>query len=212
MSTEDRNLHHSEPEIDELTQDRYLGGHEYDGIRELDNRMPRWWLYLFYATIVFAAVYMIGYHVLPEGSRWASQEVEYEKEIAAAALIMPADPHASIDLASLVPMTEQADLAAGEEIYIKICVTCHGKFAEGLVGPNMTDPYWIHGDTTSNTITVKDLYNVMITGVIEKGMISYKDQLTPVQMQQVIGFIFSLQGTNPPKAKQPEGHKYDIIG
>jgi len=212
MSTEDKNLHHSEPEIDELTQDRYLGGHEYDGIRELDNRMPRWWLYLFYATIVFAAVYMIGYHVLPEGSRWASQEVEYEKEIAAAALIMPADPHASIDLASLVPMTEQADLAAGEEIYIKICVTCHGKFAEGLVGPNMTDPYWIHGDTTSNTITVKDLYNVMITGVIEKGMISYKDQLTPVQMQQVIGFIFSLQGTNPPKAKQPEGHKYDIIG
>jgi cytochrome c oxidase cbb3-type subunit 3 len=212
MSTEDKNLHHSEPEIDELTQDRYLGGHEYDGIRELDNRMPRWWLYLFYATIVFAAVYMIGYHVLPEGSRWASQEVEYEKEIAAAALIIPADPHASIDLASLVPMTEQADLAAGEEIYIKICVTCHGKFAEGLVGPNMTDPYWIHGDTTSNTITVKDLYNVMITGVIEKGMISYKDQLTPVQMQQVIGFIFSLQGTNPPKAKQPEGHKYDIIG
>ncbi|PKP47528.1 MAG: cytochrome C [Bacteroidetes bacterium HGW-Bacteroidetes-11] len=212
MSTEDRNLHHSEPEIDELTQDRYLGGHEYDGIRELDNRMPRWWLYLFYATIVFAAVYMIGYHVLPEGSRWASQEVEYEKEIAAAALIMPADPHASIDLASLVPMTEQADLAAGEEIYIKICVTCHGKFAEGLVGPNMTDPYWIHGDTTSNTITVKDLYNVMITGVIEKGMISYKDQLSPEQMQQVIGFIFSLQGTNPPKAKQPEGHKYDIIG
>jgi len=181
-------------------------------MRELDNRMPRWWVYLFYATIVFAAGYMIGYHVLPEGSRWASQEVEYEKEIAAAALIMPADPHASIDLASLVPMTEQADLAAGEEIYIKICVTCHGKFAEGLVGPNMTDPYWIHGATTTNTITVKDLYNVMITGVIEKGMISYKDQLSPEQMQQVIGFIFSLQGTNPPNAKKPEGHKFDVIG
>jgi cytochrome c oxidase cbb3-type subunit 3 len=212
MSTEDKNLHHGEPEIDELTQDRYLGGHEYDGIRELDNRMPRWWLYLFYVTIVFSAVYLIGYHVLPEGSRWASQEMEYENEIAAAALNMPADPHASIDLASLVPMTEQSDMAAGEEIYNKICVTCHGKFAEGLVGPNMTDPYWIHGDTTTNTITVKDLYNVMITGVIEKGMISYKDQLSPEQMQQVIGFIFSLQGTNPPNAKKPEGHKFDVIG
>lgn len=212
MSTEDKNLHHGEPEIDELTQDRYLGGHEYDGIRELDNRMPRWWLYLFYVTIVFSAVYLIGYHVLPEGSRWASQEMEYENEIAAAALIMPADPHASIDLASLVPMTEQSDMAAGEDIYNKICVTCHGKFAEGLVGPNMTDPYWIHGDTTTNTITVKDLYNVMITGVIEKGMISYKDQLSPEQMQQVIGFIFSLQGTNPPNAKKPEGHKFDVIG
>jgi len=212
MSTEDKNLHHGEPEIDELTQDRYLGGHEYDGIRELDNRMPRWWLYLFYVTIVFSAVYLIGYHVLPEGSRWASQEMEYENEIASAALFMPADPHASIDLTSLVPLTSQADMAAGEEIYNKICVTCHGKFAEGLVGPNMTDPYWIHGDTTSNTIRVKDLYNVMITGVIEKGMISYKDQLTPEQMQQVIGFIFSLQGTNPPNAKQPEGHKFDLIG
>lgn len=212
MSTEDKNLHHGEPEIDELTKDRYLGGHEYDGIRELDNKLPRWWLYLFYITIIFSAVYLVGYHVLPAENKWSSQEQEYDKEVAAAAALKPADPHGSIDLASLTPLTDAENLAAGEEIFNKICVTCHGKFGEGLVGPNMTDEYWIHGDTTQAVIRVMDLYNVMLTGVLEKGMISYKDQLTPEQFQQVIAFIFSLQGTNPPKPKAPEGHKFDGIG
>lgn len=209
MSTEDKHLNHDEPEIDPLTNDRYLGGHEYDGIRELDNKMPRWWLVLFFGSILFSIVYLIGYHVT---EWWPLQDEEYAIEMAAAESAMPADPHASIDLESLMPMTGESELAAGEVIFGKLCATCHGKFAEGLVGPNMTDMFWIHGDTTSTAIRVRDLYQVMLTGVIQKGMISYKDQLSPTQMQEVIGFIFSLQGTNPPKPKAPEGHEYQTIG
>jgi cytochrome c oxidase cbb3-type subunit 3 len=192
-----------------LTNDRYLGGHEYDGIRELDNKLPRWWLYLFYVTIIFSVIYLVGFHIT---EWWPLQEVEYENEIAAAKSSLPVNPHESIDLNALASMTDEGDLAAGQEIYNKICVTCHGKFGEGLVGPNMTDMFWIHGDTTINAIRVQDLYKVMLTGVIEKGMISYKDQLTPTQFQQVISFIFTLQGTNPANAKAPEGHEFEVIG
>jgi len=198
-----------EPEIDELTKDRYLGGHEYDGIRELDNRMPRWWLYLFYITIVFAVVYMLGYHVT---GWWPSQDKEYEIEMAEQAAIKKANPEPVVDLEAMVPMTDPADLAAGQETYKKICSVCHGQNGEGLVGPNFTDQYWIHGDSTNNTISIKHLYNVVITGVIEKGMIPYKDQLSPVQIQQVLSYILTLQGTSPANQKAPQGPKYDKIG
>jgi len=198
-----------EPEIDELTKDRYLGGHEYDGIRELDNKLPRWWVYLFYATIIFAIVYMLGYHVT---KWWPLQDDEYKDEMAVQADIKKANPEPVIDLTTMVPMTTPADLEAGHETYKKICSVCHGQKGEGLIGPNFTDLYWIHGDSITNTISIKNLYQVLITGVITKGMISYKDQLTPTQMQQVLSYILTLQETSPPNQKAPQGVKYDKIG
>jgi cytochrome c oxidase cbb3-type subunit 3 len=208
-NTDEKNLPHGEPEIDELTNDRYLGGHEYDGIRELDNKLPQWWLYLFYVTIIFSLVYLVGYHL---ADWWPLQEKEYTNEMVAAADIKKATPQIEVDLENLMPLTAESDLAAGKETYDKICVTCHGKFGEGLVGPNFTDMFWIHGDSTNNRVSMKELYNVVITGVIEKGMISYKDQLSPVQIQQVLSFILTFQGTNPGNQKAPQGKKYDTFG
>jgi cytochrome c oxidase cbb3-type subunit III len=208
-NTEEPKKHQEEPEIDELTKDRYLGGHEYDGIRELDNKLPRWWVYLFYATILFAVVYLFGYHVI---KWWPLQDAEYQKEMAVQSEIKKANPQPAIDLANMVPMTAAPDLAAGKETFKKICSVCHGPDGQGLVGPNFTDQYWIHGDTLTHTISIKDLYKVVITGVIEKGMLSYKDQLSPVQIQQVLSYILTLQGTNPPNPKAPQGVKYDKIG
>jgi len=208
-NTDQTKLPHGEPEIDELTNDKYLSNHEYDGIRELDNKLPAWWLYLFYFTIVFALVYLVGYHL---AEWWPLQDDEYKNEIAAVAEIKKATPVETLDLENLIPLTAVADLAAGKETFDKICVTCHGKFGEGLVGPNFTDMYWIHGDSVNNKVTIKNLYDVVITGVIEKGMISYKDQLSPIQIQQVLSFIISLQGTNPANQKKPEGKKYDTFG
>jgi cytochrome c oxidase cbb3-type subunit 3 len=216
MSNIDENkLHQGEPEIDELTKDRYLGGHEYDGIRELDNKLPRWWVYLFYVTIIFAVVYMLGYHVVK--TDWAKktfplQEEEYNREMTSADAVKKANPEPVVDLANMVPLTAAADLAAGEATYKKICIACHGPQGQGLVGPNFTDEYWIHGDSTTNTISIKNLYNVVITGVIEKGMIPYKDQLSPTQIQQVLSFILTFQGTTPPNPKAPQGAKYPKIG
>lgn len=206
---DDKKLPNGEPEIDELTNDRYLEDHEYDGIRELDNKLPQWWLYLFYGTIIFALVYLVGYHL---AEWWPLQEGEYKTEMAAAHEVKQATPEVTIDLENMVPMIAAADLASGKEIYDKICVTCHAPEAQGLVGPNMTDNYWIHGDSINNRITIKNLYDVVINGVIEKGMISYKDQLTPVQIQQVLSYILSLQGTKPANAKAPQGKKYDTFG
>ena len=208
-NTDEYKLHQEEPEIDELTKDRYLGGHEYDGIRELDNKLPRWWVYLFYATIVFAVVYLLGYHVT---KWWPLQDAEYAKEMSVITDQKNANPEPPLDLATLVPLTAAADLSAGEATYKKICTACHGPQGQGLVGPNFTDQYWIHGDTVTNTISIKDLYKVVTTGVIEKGMISYKDQLSPTQIQQVLSYILSLQGTNPPNPKAPQGSKYEKIG
>ena len=206
---DDTKKNQEEPEIDELTKDRYLKGHEFDGIRELDNKLPRWWVYLFYATIIFSIVYMLGYHVT---KWWPLQDEEYKNEMAVQAEIKKLNPEPVIDLSTLVPMTAPADLEAGHEIYKKICSVCHGQKGEGLIGPNFADQYWIHGDSTANTISIKDLYKVVINGVIEKGMLSYKDQLTPTQIQQVLSYILTFQGTNPPNPKPAQGVKYDKIG
>jgi cytochrome c oxidase cbb3-type subunit III len=208
-NTDENKLPQGEPEIDELTKDRYLGGHEYDGIRELDNKLPRWWVYLFFVTIIFAVVYLFGYHVT---KWWPLQEDEYTKEMSVVADLKKANPEPVVDLATMVPLTEAADLSAGEATYKKICIACHGPQGQGLVGPNFTDQYWIHGDTVTKSVSIKNLYQVVITGVIEKGMISYKDQLSPIQIQQVLSYILSLQGTNPPNPKAPQGVKYDKIG
>jgi cytochrome c oxidase cbb3-type subunit 3 len=209
MSNTENKNHQEEPEIDELTKDRYLGGHEYDGIRELDNKLPRWWLYLFYITIIFSVVYMLGYHVT---KWWPLQDEEYKNEMVIQGNIKKANPEPVVDLDAMVPMTADADLALGKETFRKICSVCHGQNGEGLVGPNFTDEYWIHGDSTNKTISIKNLYAVVINGVIEKGMIPYKDQLSPVQIQQVLSYILTLQGTNPPNPKAPQGVKYDKIG
>jgi cytochrome c oxidase cbb3-type subunit 3 len=206
---EEKNMNHGEPEIDELTKNRFLGGHEYDGIRELDNKLPGWWVWLFIITIVFSAVYLLGYNV---AGWWPSQQQEYEKEMVQLQEMKKSSPQQNVDIATMMPLTDATNLDAGKQTFDKICATCHGLQGQGLVGPNMTDEYWIHGDSLNNKVTLQDLYKVVITGVLEKGMISYKNQLTPLQIQQVLSYIVTLKGTNPPNPKAPQGKKYEKFG
>ena len=191
------NEHNHLVEKDELTGDILLSGHEYDGIKELDNKLPKWWLWLFYITIVIAFAYFFRYHVLKTGPL---QEEEYEREVAAA-MIKYKDARASAmpDAADIVLLTDDFSLLEGKGIYDKSCAVCHLADGRGLVGPNLTDDYWIHG------CTMADIYNIIVVGVPEKGMISWKDQLTPLQIQQVSSFIVGLHNTNPPNPKAPEG-------
>jgi cytochrome c oxidase cbb3-type subunit III len=208
-NTDEKNVNHGEHEIDELTKDRFLGDHEYDGIRELDNKLPGWWIWLFILTIVFAAVYLLGYQV---AGWWPSQKQEYEKEIAKVAEMKKLSPQQNVDESAMVPLTDASNLDAGKETFKKICSTCHGMEGQGLVGPNMTDEYWVHGDSLNNKVTIQDLFKVVTNGVLEKGMISYKTQLSPMQIQQVLSYIISLQGTKPANPKAPQGKKYDKFG
>jgi cytochrome c oxidase cbb3-type subunit 3 len=188
-------------EVDEVTQIKYFGGdHEYDGIKELDNPLPPWLKYLFYVTIVVSFSYLTLLFVFEDDD--IVQRKEYRKEIMAARAKTEVAVTEESAKAAAAPLSQEQILAAGKAIYDKTCLVCHGKFGEGLVGPNFTDEYWIHGGRP------EDLLKVINDGVIEKGMISYKSQLNPTQINHVITYILSLQGTNPPNPKAPQGEKF----
>ena len=167
-------------------QDPLLLDHNYDGIQELDNNLPRWWVWLFYITIIFSAVYLIYYHVARAGDL---QAAEYDQEMKSGASVKAAAMgHFEANIPALTPSADAAVLADGSQIYAKFCAPCHRADGGGLVGPNLTDNYWIHG---SNYVdTVKVIWN----GVPAKGMITWKTVLKPDQIQAVASYIYTLRG------------------
>jgi len=178
-------------------------GHEFDGIRELDNRLPPWWVGLFYGSIIFAIVYMYYYHF--SGNEWSSRG-EYAEEVATAereARLYRIQQADVVDEENVQFLADELALEQGEVIFQSNCATCHGENGEGGVGPNLTDPYWIHGGT------INDVFSVIKYGVAEKGMVSWQAQIRPSAMEKVSSFIMSLQGTEPAGAKEKEGVYHD---
>ena len=180
------------------TEHELLLDHDYDGIRELDSKVPPWFLWLFYISIFFAVVYMLDYHVLNSSPL---QDEEYQlqvqqAEVERAALI---NSGAFLNEESVTLLTDPAALDAGKQIFTTNCVACHAADGGGLVGPNLTDDYWIHGGG------IKNIFKVIKYGVVAKGMISWQSQLNPKQMQDVASYVISLHGTSPANPKQQEG-------
>jgi cytochrome c oxidase cbb3-type subunit 3 len=179
-----------------------LFDHDFDGIRELDNVLPPWWLALFYITIIWGLGYLVYYHF---GGPGKSSHEEYKMEVQAAqeTLIASAEKTIAkgggIDENTVTLLTDAAALESGKGTFISLCAACHGQKGEGGIGPNLTDDNWIHG------CTVKDVFRVITVGVAEKGMVSWKSQLTPLQIQQVSSYLLTLRGTNPPNPKAPQG-------
>ena len=155
--------------------------------------------YIFYVTIVITVTYLTRLVVFKDET--IIQKKEYSMEMAAARAKTESAEKAEATKTAEQPMSQEQILAAGKVTYDKICYVCHGKFGEGLVGPNFTDEYWIHGNKP------EDLKKVVVDGVLDKGMLSYKSQLSNKQIDQVIAYILSLQGTNPPNPKAPQGEK-----
>lgn len=176
--------------------------HKYDGIAELDNPTPPWFMYLFYATIVFAVFYVIGYHVIGNGK---TMDNEYKEEIAVAAKQQEEYQKKFANMVNennVAFLKDAKSLEDGQKIYTQNCLACHGDKGQGGVGPNITDEYWLHGGSA------KDMFHTVTVGVPEKGMISWSKTLNPLQIQHVISFMNSLQGTKPANAKEPQGEKY----
>ncbi|MDN5349421.1 MAG: cytochrome c oxidase cbb3-type subunit [Bacteroidales bacterium] len=188
-------------EIDTLTNDKLIKNHSYDGIRELDNELPPWWKWLFILTIVFAAVYLLRLWVFRADD--LIQAKEFQKEMAAAGVVA-ANRNAGTAPFELVLLEDAGSRANGKQTWEKICAVCHLADGGGLVGPNMTDNYWIHGNK------LKDLWAVVENGVLEKGMISYKGQLSEKQRLEVISYILlDLHGSTPATPKEPQGELYE---
>jgi len=178
------------------SNDPLLMDHEADGIRELDNKLPRWWVYLFYGTTVFAAVYLLYYHVLGQGDLMAAQ---YDKEMKVGnELKARAMQKFESGMETLEPSKEPVVLASGKQTFLRLCAPCHRPDGGGLVGPNLTDDYWIHGSKFSDN--VRTIWN----GVPEKGMITWKNYLKPSEVYEVASYIYTLRGTHPPNPKPPE--------
>jgi len=176
--------------------DPLLMDHEADGIKELDNNLPRWWVWLFYLTIAFSVVYMCYYHVFKIGDLQAAEfEKEWKKgeELKAGALAK-----FEATLGTLGPSTDETVLVKGKQTFMTLCAPCHRADGGGLVGPNLCDDYWIHG---SNYV---DNLKTIMNGVPEKGMLSWKGMLKPSEIQAVASYIYTLRGTQPPNPKPRE--------
>ena len=173
--------------------------HNYDGIKELDNNLPPWWIYGFYASIVFAAVYLLRYHVFSG----PTQIDELETELADARIAIETYKKTTknlVDINTVTQLTEAADLSAGKTIFESNCVACHMADGGGGIGPNLTDPNWIlGGDIKSVFKTVSE------GGRSGKGMIAWKQQLKPLEMAQVSSYVLTFEGTTPANPKAPEG-------
>lgn len=173
--------------------------HEYDGIRELDNSLPPWWIYLFYATILFGVVYLVRFHVFDD----YTQEEEYERAVAEAQIEINKYKQSSPDLFdvdNVELLTAEADLKRGKAVFNLNCASCHQPDGGGAIGPNLTDEYWILGGGIQNVFNT--VYNGGRSG---KGMVAWNKTLKPGDIAKVSSYVISLQGTTPAKAKEPEG-------
>lgn len=172
-------------------------GHDYDGIRELDNRLPPWWLYGFYLTIIVACIYLWRYHVSHTAPLSAE---EYAVSVAKADEQVQEylkKKGESVDENTVTLIKDAGQLAAGKTIFLKSCVACHKEDARGDVGPNLTDDYWLHGGD------IKSIFKTIRYGI--NAMPQWQNSYSNKEIAEVASYVKSLHGSNPPNAKAPQG-------
>ncbi|MBD3863799.1 cbb3-type cytochrome c oxidase N-terminal domain-containing protein [Olleya marilimosa] len=181
--------------------------HNYDGIKELDNNLPPWWLYSWYASMVFAVIYLFNFHVTGSSD---TQYEELDNEYAQAKIEIEAYKKTAknlVDVNSVVLLTDALDLQNGKKIFTENCIACHMADGGGGIGPNLTDKYWILGGSIKNVFQT-----ISEGGRSGKGMVSWKKDLKPLEMAQVASYVLSLQGTTPANPKEAEGDLWQPEG
>lgn len=177
--------------------------HDYDGIKELDNVLPPWWVNLFYATVIFGVIYLVRFHVMNEYTQ--KEEFEQEVELANAELAKQKanSPVEEITFDKVVALTDEASLAKGKEIFTNACAACHKPDGGGIVGPNLTDEFWINGGG------IKNVFKLISEGSKNNpSMVAWNKTLEASDIQKVASYIMTLQGTKPAGAKPAEGEKW----
>jgi cytochrome c oxidase cbb3-type subunit III len=181
-----------------LAADR-ASDHRYDGIEEYDNPLPGWWVWIFWATIAFSALYWAYYQVGPGPSVIQVYDAEVKAAAEAQARRAPPAPAEGTDAEIAALSRDGARMAEARQTFETRCAVCHGPQGQGIIGPNLTDDYFIHGQRPT------DLAKVIGEGVVDKGMIPWKDQLSPAEIRAVAAYVLTLQGTTPPNPKPPQG-------
>ncbi|WP_027395785.1 cbb3-type cytochrome c oxidase N-terminal domain-containing protein [Aquimarina latercula] len=180
-------------------EDEIILDHNYDGIKELDNNLPPWWVYGFYATILFGVIYLVRFHVFND----YNQTEEYETEVAEALIAIEAYKKTAkdlVDINTVTLLTDAADINAGKAIFTSNCVACHKADGGGGIGPNLTDPNWILGGG------IKNVFKTISEGGRDgKGMVAWKQTLKPAEMAQVASYVITLGGTTPAEPKEAQG-------
>lgn len=177
-------------------------GHDYDGIRELDNRLPPWWLYGFYICIIFACIYLWRYHVTHTAPSSLEELAEVMKKADAEKENYLKKAANNVNENTVTYLSDASALDAGKKIFVTACAACHAADGGGTVGPNLVDEYWLHGGSIS------DVFKSIKYGWPEKGMKSWKDDYSPAQIAQLASYIKSIKGTKPATAKEPQGEVY----
>lgn len=172
--------------------------HAYDGIQEYDNPLPRWWLAIFWLTIIFSPLYILYFHFgggLLDTEKYDAEMIAFYDRQAEQLLAL-----GDISEGTLVDLTADASMMnGGKKIFHTKCATCHGMFGEGGIGPNLTDQYWLHG------AQLMDIYATVRDGVTAKGMLAWERQLRPAELMAVSAYVSTLLDSNPPNAKQAQG-------
>jgi cytochrome c oxidase cbb3-type subunit III len=178
-------------------------GHEYDGIRELDNQLPTWWLLSFYLTILFSIPYVFYYHVF--NGPTLNETFEREQKAIWYAQASKGTPGPAFEEAQLLTaVKDPVHQSKGKQVYTTKCASCHGTQGQGGIGPNLTDDYWLHGGRPIEVATTIDV------GVLDKGMPSWRAMMSAEEIISVVAFVNTIQGTKPPGAKGPQGVRYEI--
>lgn len=182
------------------TEGEIILDHDYDGIRELDNTLPPWWVYMFYGTIIFAIIYLLRFEVF-DGY---NQDLEYDQEVAAAQIAIEEYKKTAkglVDAESVELLTGASDIKAGEALFTANCVACHMADGGGGIGPNLTDKNWILGGG------IKNIFNTISEGGRDgKGMVAWKQNLKPAEIAQVASYVIQeIGGKTPANPKDAEG-------
>lgn len=181
-------------------KDPKLLDHNYDGIQELDNPLPGWWLQTFYWAVVFAIFYFTYYELAGGPDQWAELRQEMIP-IEQAQAQAKGKGYQDDEIVSILSNRER--VASGKKSFSEKCASCHGNQAQGLIGPNLTDKFWIHGNGTPGAIA-----KVISDGVPDKGMPSWGPLLPRDELLNVASYIVSIKGSNPPQGKSPQGQEY----
>ena len=185
--------------------DRLLD-HEYDGIQEYDNPLPRWWTTLFWGTIVFSILYALNVPGIGNGK---GRLANYERDMAAARARLEAEaaknpPPSAMDAAALLALAKDpAQLKLGRERFVSTCAACHREDGGGNIGPNLTDDFWIHGGQPT------EILKIVTDGVLDKGMPAWGQTLSPAEVAAVTAYVLTLHDTHPPNPKEPQGTKVE---